>query len=69
MLVIVTDEHLLSPRQVCQSCCLADRTGQPRLHGDKLCCGNAVQRSSLELPPQYECCMGFRLVNIGDWQS
>jgi hypothetical protein len=64
MLVIVTDEHLLSPQQVCQTCLLADRTGQPRWERGKLCCGYAVQQLSQELPPQYQCCMGFRLVNI-----
>jgi hypothetical protein len=64
MLVIITEEHLISPTQVCQTCLLADRSGQPRWHNGKLCCGNAVQPLSRELPPQYECCMGFRLVNI-----
>jgi hypothetical protein len=64
MLVIIAEQHLISPQQVCQSCLLADRSGQPRWHDGKLFCGNAIRQLSRELPPQYECCMGFRLVNI-----
>lgn len=64
MLVILTDEQVLSPNQVCQSCLLADRNGQPRWRQGKLSCGHVVRQLTSRQPEQYECEMGFRVANV-----
>lgn len=64
MLVIMMNDQLLSPKQVCQSCLMADQSGQPRWNHGQLRCGRALQRPSESLPEQYECQMGFRVANI-----
>lgn len=64
MLVILIGEQLLSPQQVCQSCLLADRSGQPRWNQGRLRCGHALHKLSESQPDQYECQMGFRIANI-----
>jgi len=64
MLVILMDNQLISPQQVCQSCLLADQGGQPRWHGGRLSCGRALQKAIAQQPDQYECQMGFRVANI-----
>lgn len=64
MLVILMDNQLLSPQQVCQSCLLADQSGQPRWQSGKLRCGRMVHKLADTLPEQYECQMGFRIANI-----
>lgn len=64
MLVILTDDRVISPQQVCQTCLLADQSGQPRWRGGQLRCGHAVRKLTENQPDQYECHMGFRLVNV-----
>lgn len=64
MLVILTDEQILSPNQVCQGCLLADKSGQPRWRQGKLGCGHAIGKCTTNQPAQYECEMGFRIANI-----
>lgn len=64
MLVILMDEQILSPSQVCQSCLLADKNGQPRWHQGQLRCGHAIRKLSNNQPDQYECEMGFRIANV-----
>lgn len=65
MLVIITDEQLLSPKQVCQTCLMANRSGLPRWQQGKLNCGRAVVDNSHEdREPIYECQMGFRVACI-----
>lgn len=64
MLVILTDDQIFAPEQVCQSCLLANKSGKPRLYGDELGCGKAICKSTEQQPQQYECVMGFRLANI-----
>lgn len=64
MLVMLTDNQIFSPRQVCQTCLLADQSGQPRWRKGKLGCGHALRKLSANQPEEYECEMGFRLVNI-----
>jgi hypothetical protein len=64
MLVILMDSQLLSPQCVCQSCLLADRSGQPRWREGQLCCGREISRLDKHLPEQYTCQMGFRIANI-----
>ncbi len=64
MLVMLAGDQVLLPQQVCPSCVLADRTGQPRWQDGVLKCGDRA------VPPtathQFECPMGFRLVAIAD---
>ncbi|NJL09307.1 MAG: hypothetical protein HC908_01015 [Calothrix sp. SM1_7_51] len=64
MLVILTSTSIIPPQQVCQSCVLADSSGQPRLRGGQLCCGSQVPKFSQQIPDQYECMMGFRIAKI-----
>lgn len=64
MLVILMDEQILAPTQVCQSCLLADQSGQPRWRQGKLSCGRALGKLSPHQPQQYECQMGFRVANV-----
>ena len=64
MLVILTDNQILSPETVCQSCLLANGKGQPRWSGGKLRCGQAINNFTQQQPEQYECMMGFRVANI-----
>lgn len=42
MLVILTDEQMLSPKQVCCNCLLADSKGLPRWRKGRLGCGLAI---------------------------
>jgi hypothetical protein len=64
MLVILMDNQLLSPQQVCQTCLLADQSGQPRWRQGQLRCGHAIRKLTDNQPDQYECAMGFRIANI-----
>lgn len=65
MLVIITDEQLLSPKQVCQTCLMASRGGLPRWQQGKLNCARAViDNSSENQAAVYECQMGFRVAHI-----
>ncbi len=64
MLVILTDNQILAPGQVCQSCLLADQTGQPRWRRGRLCCGQAVKKVAEQQSEQFECVMGFRVAQI-----
>jgi hypothetical protein len=64
MLVILMDNQLLSPQQVCQTCLLADQSGRPRWQQGRLRCGYAVQNVTDQQPAQYECQMGFRIADI-----
>ena len=64
MLVILTEDQIISPTQVCRSCLLADKNGQPRWRHGKLGCGNAVRKLAENQPDQYECKMGFRIANV-----
>lgn len=64
MLVILMENQLLSPHQICQSCLMADQRGQPRWHHGQLRCGRSLQKLGENQPEQYECQMGFRIANI-----
>jgi hypothetical protein len=64
MLVILMENQLLAPQQVCQTCLMADQSGQPRWHHGQLRCGRALQNGVNEQAEQYECQMGFRIANI-----
>lgn len=64
MLVILMEGQIISPTRVCQSCVLADSSGQPRWRGGQLRCGSQIRKFSQEQPDQYECMMGFRVAKI-----
>lgn len=63
MLVILIEEQILAPQHVCQSCLLADHSGQPRWRKGQLRCGQALLTNQQQ-PDQYQCMMGFRVANI-----
>lgn len=65
MLVILMEEQILAPQQVCQSCLLAARDGQPRWSEGQLRCGRTIRKTTaVGQPDLYQCLMGFRIVNI-----
>ncbi|MDB9446619.1 hypothetical protein [Anabaena sp. CS-542/02] len=64
MLVILMDNQILAPGKVCQSCLLADGSGQPRWYGGQLRCGQAIHKLAAQQAQQYECMMGFRIADI-----
>ena len=64
MLVILMDEQILAPQQICQSCLLADQSGRPRWRQGRLRCGQVIRKLTPMHPEQYECLMGFRIANI-----
>lgn len=64
MLVIMTENQVFPPQQVCQTCLMADQSGQPRWYHGQLRCGRALSKISDNLPDQYECQMGFRVAHI-----
>lgn len=64
MLVILMDNQILAPTQVCQSCLMADDSGQPRWRGGQLRCGQAIHQLTAQQAPQYKCMMGFRVADI-----
>jgi hypothetical protein len=64
MLVVLMENQLLAPEQVCQSCLMADQSGQPRWRQGELRCGRSLRKDAAEQPNQYECQMGFRIAHI-----
>jgi hypothetical protein len=64
MLVVLIDDRVILPCQVCQTCLLADRSGQPRWRHGQLVCGRALEKLSEQQPDTFECEMGFRIANI-----
>lgn len=64
MLVVLMDEQILLPKQVCQNCLLADRSGSPRWRQGHLCCGKMLRGCSEQQPELYECQMGFRIAHL-----
>ncbi|MDJ0800194.1 MAG: hypothetical protein QNJ51_25870 [Calothrix sp. MO_167.B12] len=64
MLVILMDNQIIKPNQVCQSCLLADKTGQPRWRRGQLSCGHEVAKVAEKQSQQFECVMGFRVAQI-----
>lgn len=64
MLVILIEDQLLDTQIICQSCLLADKSGQPRWRQGQLRCGQAIRKLTEQQPDQYECMMGFRIAHI-----
>lgn len=66
MLIILTDEQILSTQQVCSSCLLATHQGQPRWDKGRLGCGSPVRLSDTYQPALFECKMGFKLAELDE---
>lgn len=66
MLIMLTDNQLLSPEQVCPNCLWADGQGQPRWDKDQLRCGAPIGCSGDRICKQFRCQMGFRLAQINE---
>lgn len=65
MLVILTEEQVLSPQHVCQTCLLADQKGLPRWRQGQLGCGHLLRKLNDDQQPElYECQMGFRVAHL-----
>lgn len=64
MLVILMDDRIVSPKQVCQSCLLASQSGEPRWQPGRLRCGHAIRNLMEGQPDQFECEMGFRVAEV-----
>ncbi|WP_017654330.1 hypothetical protein [Fortiea contorta] len=64
MLVILIDDQILAPRQVCQTCLLADSSGQPRWRQGQLRCGQQLRQLTQQHPEHYQCKMGFLVAHI-----
>jgi ribosomal protein S27AE len=64
MIVMIADEQILSAKQVCQNCLMADHAGLPRWHGEQLGCGKALQKSSSRQATVYKCHMGFNVTQV-----
>ena len=64
MIVMITDEQILSAKQVCQNCLMADRSGLPRWRGEQLGCGKAIQNSTPGQARLYKCQMGFNVAHL-----
>ena len=64
MLVVLMENQLLAPEQICRNCLMADQSGQPRWQQGQLRCGRALQKIAADQPDQYECQMGFRIAHI-----
>jgi hypothetical protein len=64
MLVMLMENQLIDPEQVCQTCLMADQSGHPRWQQGQLRCGRALRKMADEQPDQYVCQMGFRIANI-----
>ncbi|RFP60245.1 MAG: hypothetical protein BJG00_007245 [Limnothrix sp. CACIAM 69d] len=64
MLVMLLNSGLLTPKDVCQGCLWADRTGNPRWRNGHLSCAHAVRPAAENQPACYECEMGFLLADV-----
>ena len=64
MIVMMLEQQLLSAKQVCQSCLMADKSGLPRWRGDKLGCGKAMTKSAPDQATIYRCQMGFDVTHV-----
>ncbi len=67
MLIVIINDRILAPQQVCQDCLLADHDGQPRLRQGKLGCARLVcnlTHCNEPQPTAYHCQMGFKLIEI-----
>lgn len=49
MLVILTEQQVLSTKQICSGCLMADSGGLPRWRQGKLCCGQLIENQKNNL--------------------
>ena len=61
---MITDEQILSAKQVCQNCLMADDSGLPRWRRGQLGCGQAVSTATPRQAKIYKCQMGFNVTEI-----
>lgn len=64
MLVMMMGEQLVPAQQVCQNCLMASRDGQPRWESGQLRCGRAIASALPQQPDQFDCKMGFRVIQV-----
>lgn len=64
MLVMIVGDRLVPVKQVCQNCVMASRDGQPRWDSGQLRCGQAIASLMPQQPDQFDCQMGFRVVQV-----
>ena len=64
MLVILTDDNILSVNQVCSGCLLADQQGTPRWHHGELGCGHSLGKVDSRQAKVYKCEMGFQVTEV-----
>lgn len=64
MLVVLLDSQTLNPDIICHNCLYANQQGQPRWRNGQLCCGHSIRKTNNQQAEQFECEMGFRLVNV-----
>lgn len=73
MVVLLTEQGILSPRQVCPGCILASDQGLPRFRGGHLSCGSSAAAEVKVTPTDLgrsdaatgqDCPMGFRVVDV-----
>jgi hypothetical protein len=61
MIVMIADQQILSPQQVCQNCLLSDQSGLPRWRDSKLGCSKTPLRQTSKQIQVYQCQMGFNV--------
>ena len=64
MLVMIVGDRVVSVQQVCQNCLMASRDGQPRWDSGQLRCGQAIASSVPQHADQFDCQMGFRVIQV-----
>ena len=64
MIVMIAERQILSARQVCQNCLMADRSGLPRWHGSELKCGKILLDLTFTQTKVYQCQMGFNVTQL-----
>jgi hypothetical protein len=63
MIVMIVDQQILSPKQVCQNCLMSDQSGLPRWRDSRLGCGKSKTPppQTLKQAQVYQCQMGFNV--------
>lgn len=62
---MVGEQQILSARQVCQNCLMADHSGLPRWRMGQLGCGIATKKNTSRQATVYRCQMGFNVIKVG----
>lgn len=64
MIVMIAKRQILYPKQVCQNCLMADKSGLPRWRDSTLACGQIQAHHTTERAKVYQCQMGFNVTWI-----